>query len=173
MGGGVSTFYFTAGGAGMAAAVRQFFNALKAWIPSDTGVSVQNVGDVLSDSTGAVVGSWSEATQSVVQGTAGLNYVSGVGARLVWNTGARRHNRLSRGSTFLVPVNEQAFANGGFLSATFISEAVAAGTALIGTSGNEPLVWSRPASGGSDGASHVVTSCSMTSTPSWLHTRKT
>lgn len=172
VGTGLSTFYFTAGGTGMAAAVTTFFSTCKPEFPDEVTVTVQNTGDVLDDTTGEITGTWSEAAQAGQVGTASAAYALGVGVRVRWITAGRRHNRLVRGSTFLAPCGSQIWGNDGRLSTGAYTRFGGAAAALVADSGTELRVWSRPTSGGADGASHVVVSGDVVNQPAWLSSRK-
>lgn len=172
IGGGVSTFYFGQGGTGIAAATRGFFAALAPWIPSDVTIGVGYVGDLIDDASGDITGVWSESSLTSLTGTAGLNYVRGVGGRVLWHTEARRRNRITRGTTFLVPLNEQAYEDGGSMSETFRADAVGAANALVNAGSNQLMIWSRPDKDTTNGGSTPVTSVSVPDTPSWLTSRK-
>ena len=172
VGPGVSTLYFADGGTGVVTAVNSFFAALKPWLSNLVTVSCANSGDVIDDATGEIRSSWTQAGGAASTGTSAQTFAQGVGGRVVWNTGARRHGRLTRGTTYLAPITVQAYGTTGTLSASFVSDALAAATALIGASGNELRVWSRPHPGQADGGSSTVTSATIPGAISWLSSRK-
>jgi len=173
VGPGVSTFYFTAGGAGMVAATRLLFGTLAAWFPAAIRWAVPAQGDVINDANGDIVGSWTETYLGVVNGNYAGNYLEGVGGRLTWLTASRTRNRIVRGTTFMVPLGVQAYGSDGVLTAQWSGDAATAANALVADTANELRVWTRPQPGEENGTSHVVTSAAAPSTPSWLTSRKT
>lgn len=173
VGPGVSTFYFTAGGAGMVAATRLLFGSLAAWFPTAIRWNVSPNGDVIEDSTGDIAGSWSDTPGSVVSGNYAGNYLEGVGGRISWLTASRTRNRVVRGTTFCVPIGVQAFGPDGLLTGAWTGDAMTAANVLVNNSANELRVWTRPQPGQSNGTSHIVTSAVAPLTPSWLTSRKT
>lgn len=171
-GGGVSTFYFADGGSGVLAAVRAFYSGVSSSMPTGVLISFPGTGDVIDDANGQIQSSWSETPPSNVNGSAGGGWAAGVGARVVWNTNARRNGRLTRGTTFIVPLGAGAYDNDGTLTATAYSNLFTAGNNLVLAAGNELRVWSRPSPGAANGGSTTVFDASIPDKVSWLTSRR-
>ncbi len=126
-------------------AIRTFFNALVAYLPSGLTITVPKTGDQINQSDGKIVGTWDVPTQpAVVTGTATGNYAGNAGAVIHWLTPTVVNGRRVRGRTFIVPLAAVAFDAQGSLGTTFQTALQAAGTALVGQADGAPSVWARP-----------------------------
>lgn len=169
----VSTFYFETGGTGYPADLTTFFNAIGALFPLGISWSIPAVGDTIDDSNGALVNSWATGTPAVPTSTGSTAWVEGVGARLLWETGAVYRDRKVVGSTFLVPLDRNMFESAGAVVSGVITTATAAGNALIADTSQSLRIWSRPHPGGSDGASFPAIASRVPDEVSWLRSRRT
>lgn len=154
--------------------------ALGEWtqiMPSGVTVQVANEMELRDDATGQL--------QQVVSGTVPASrvgtqttqsYAAGVGARVRWNTAGVRNGRPVVGTTFIVPIANNAFETNGTISSVAISRLQGGADQLISlaTATECPLaVWSKPTtSGGGDGILSLVTSAGVPDQASWLTSRR-
>lgn len=169
----ISSFYFDAAASGFPAAVFDLFDDLKAQIPTGVQITVPNTGDILSDTTGALTGTWTEAGGGVVSGTASgsATFVLGTGYRITWLTNGIRNGRHVRGTTFIVPVTGGTFDSSGRLSVAAQGVATTAATAYLAALGGSGRVWSRPR-GVQNGESNEIVGSLVSEQPSWLRSRR-
>lgn len=172
---GLSTFYFAQSGSGFPAAVRTFFEAVKANIPSSVTITVPNDGDIIEDTDGSLAGAWSEPSGGgITTGTFAGDYAQGVGIRCVWRTAGIYRGRRVRGSTFIVPIGSALYGTNGLLDPATQTIFQSAASALA-SSGANLGVYSRFSDVGThtDGEFNDVTSASVPSNVSWLRSRRT
>lgn len=171
-GGGLSTFYFEAASSGFVADVKTFFDGIKSAIPNSISISVPDNGDMISDLTGALSGTWAETgTGGTVAGTSSATWAGGVGYRVVWNTAGIFQNRRVRGSTFICPLSTAAYdAQGTIEPVTLAAHRTIASTLV--TQQPNMRIWSRPKPGVS-GESNDVVSATIPDAVSWLRSRRT
>lgn len=168
---GVATFYSDVAVPSAKADVGDFWDAIKEWWPSGMSITVPNSGDVIEDTTGALVGSWTEGSQETITSSGSGQYAAGVGARVVWGTNGIRNRRRVRGSTFVCPLIVSAYDSAGTLSTTFLNDLGTAATVLA--SSGLLNVWSRPGPGGSPaGESHAVLNGSVPDRVTSLRSRR-
>ena len=144
---GVSTFYAESGAdiSTITDALRAFWQSFVTYLPTGLTIQVPSTGDIISDTTGAITGAWSDGTPvAVVTGTAAGVYAGNAGAVVHWLTGAVINGRRLRGRTFLVPLIGSAYDANGSLSATTITAITNAATTLVAAIGTNLLVWHRP-----------------------------
>lgn len=172
VGGGVSTFYAEADGSQqLPVAINELFSAVKSLMPSGCTVTVPNGGDLIDEATGDLTGTWGTSITTAHVGTGTDVWAAGVGARVVWDTGAVRNGRRVRGSTFIVPLTSVAYASDGTLGINgvgFLQDGVTAFLAQITDGGR---VWSRPTPT-SAGASVPITGGRVPDKVSWLRSRR-
>lgn len=132
--------------------MRTFFDAIKAYIPSDASVKVQRTYQVLNSITG-VLTSESNLTldPAIVQGTTAVAYSAASGAVVNWETGLFNDaGHRVRGRSYLVPLSN-CYDTEGSLSPAAVTALTTAATAALGGTGSLG-VFSRPtAPGASDG----------------------
>lgn len=140
---GVSTFYEETGGAAtLPAKLRTFFEACKAYLPSNVTISYPGSGDLIEESSGALSGDWSIGTTPAnTVGTLGQVYAAPVGIVVNWRTGGIVNGHRVRGRTFLVPVQQDTAT--GVPNPTAIAAIQSAAAALV-TSAPTMVVWARP-----------------------------
>lgn len=126
-------------------AVRAFFEAVKALIPTLTTITVPGSGDRIDAADGSIQGSWSIATPpALVTATGAGAYAGNAGAVVHWTTSGIVAGRRVRGRSFLVPIVSTAFeTNGSLTSAALTTLTTAANTLITATTPNFK-VWSRP-----------------------------
>ena len=129
-------------------ALRTFYDAVKALVPTGLTMQVPSSGDQVNEATGAITGVWTGAAQAVVTGTSVSVYAGASGACVNWRTAQIIDGRRPMGRTFLVPLGSGAFETNGTLSATTLATIGAAATQLITDLSGELKVWHRPNSKG-------------------------
>lgn len=167
----VSTFYWDSSVTGGPAAIRAFFNSCATQIPNTVTITVDSTGDILTDTTGALVGTWTESAGAAVTGSDNNSFVLGLGIRVVWNTAGIHNGRRVRGSTFLVPVGRDIWDAQGTPDSGHLATVSSAAAALVSAGSGDFKIWSRP-TGGSGGQSHGVTGSSVPDAVSWLRSRR-
>lgn len=173
VGPGLSTFYFDPSNTGAADAVHDFFEALNPVLfPSGLTITVPSSGDIITDLTGELSGTWSDpGTGGVTTGTAVGDYALGVGMRVKWTTSTIFRGHRVKGSTFIVPIMGAIFDGTGTIDNATVTSASAAAAAML-TAGVDFKIWSRPGEGYS-GSSSNITGGSVPDKVSWLRTRRT
>lgn len=149
-----------------------FFAELTGEIPAGTTVTIPSGGDLIDEATGQLTGVWGTSGSTQHTGTAQGGFAAGVGARVVWETGAIRNGRRVRGSTFVVPIWSSAYDNGGTLQSTTIASLEDAIGAMLAQVPTQMRIWSRPTNG-SGGAALAVVGGSAPDKVSWLRSRRT
>lgn len=143
---GLSTFYFLqAPTQAEVDAVRTFFNALAALIPSGLTITVPNSGDIFTGDNGGLTDVWSVPTApAVVTGTGAGVYAGNAGAVVHWLTTGVVNGRRVRGRTFLVPLIGSAYSTSGAILASALTTITGAATAYATSGDANRVVWSRP-----------------------------
>lgn len=142
---GVSTFFFGSTSQAKQDALRTFFDAIKALIPSGLTIQVPSTGDIIDEATGNITGTWSVATpEAVVTGTGAGAYAGNAGLVVHWLTSTIIGTRRLRGRTFIVPTIATTFETNGSPTATAMSTLSTAATALVTATTPGLSVWSRP-----------------------------
>lgn len=130
------------------AAVRTFWDAIKAYIPDEVGLTVSPVVDQYNYETGALTRSVTAASSpTTVQGTSAAVYYMAAGLKVNLNTGVIRFGRRIRGAIYVVPASTAAMtASGTVLSAarTAINSAGATMITSFLAAGCNLAVYSRP-----------------------------
>lgn len=138
---GVSTFY-SGGGVDLSAAIRTYFDALKTYLPSTVHILVQNYGDTIEDSTGALTGTWTQTASAEVVGTQAGNYSGVSGLVCAWTTGTVLNGHRVKGRTFIVPLGGSSYDAVGTLNDTITGPIAAAGNTLAASTNMK--IWHRP-----------------------------
>lgn len=168
---GLMTFYSVVAVPSAKAAVEAFLDDVKGLFPNGLTARVPNSGDLIEDSTGELVGSWSEGSAATITATGAGAYAAGVGVRVQWNTNGIRNGRRVRGATFVCPLVVSAFDTAGTLGTTPLGTIQAAAD-LLAADGTL-LIWSRPSSpGAGDGDSNAVTSATVPDRITALRSRR-
>jgi hypothetical protein len=144
--------YDSGAGAGVATAVRAFWDSLKTYIPSAYTLSVDATMDTHDVATGTLNGSISAgAAPASVVGTAVGSYAAGVGARVNWNTSAIVRGRRVNGRTFIVPMAVVAYQSDGTILDSTVTAVTTAAQTLRGalvTAGFPMAIWTAPTQAG-------------------------
>ena len=163
------------------AAIRQFFFAMKNYLPTGSSVLVSPAINEYDVQTGVLTGASTMSTPpAVVTSTASAGqYAGGSGFVFTWKTSVIFHGHRVAGRTFFVPM-QGGFAADGTLDTIIVPIAQAAGDALVGWTGADFAVWSRfytkptPPTKPTqiDGALSSVTACSIKDAASGLRSRR-
>jgi hypothetical protein len=138
---GVSTFYEQTA-ITLPAKLRTFYEAVKAYLPSNVTLSYASSGDLIDETTGGLTGDWSVTpTPANTVGTLGQVYAAPVGVVVNWRTSGIVNGHRVRGRTFLVPVQQDTAT--GVPNPTAIAAIQAAATALVAAAPNM-CIWARP-----------------------------
>jgi hypothetical protein len=172
VGPGLSTFYEKPdSNVGGADAIFDFFDSLKSAITTAVTITVPSSGDIIEDTTGELVGTWSESgTGGAVVGTSAENFVMGTGARVRWATGGIHGGHRVNGATYIAPLQISSFAGSGALADPFVVVLEASADALLDALPGL-CIWSRPRTGLA-GASYTIESAVVPDKVSWLRSRR-
>jgi len=155
---GVSTMFFLDMATAIDA-VHTFWAALAPRLPEDVHIQVQNFGDVISDTTGELVDSWTADTVAVVVGSNTDGYAAPAGACVNWHTDTVVNGKRLRGRTFLVPIGPNAFQTDGSLGPTPIANIQSYADALVASESSSFVVWHRGS--GTDGTFGLITAAQV------------
>lgn len=140
--------------------VTAFFTTVKAQLPAQVSVTVQNEVELIQPHDGALTGILAGPVQAAQTGTAGAtaSWAAAAGGVITWNTAGIRNSRRVRGRTFLVPLSSEAFDTDGTLKLAQLNNLNTGATALRDTAGEiDLMVYARPtAPGAVDGEAFAV-----------------
>jgi hypothetical protein len=171
-GGGISSFFFDEAHEGFQADVAAFLTAVTGLCPAGLAITVPTSGDLVDIATGALTGTWSEGSGTVINTSSGVAYAAGVGMRTTWRTNGIRNGRRVVGSTFLVPLVTSAYQTDGTIVNATREAVQAAAEDLVVASGANMKIWSRPVNG-SGGQASTVLEAVVPDKVSWLRSRRT
>jgi hypothetical protein len=166
---GVTTMYFL-DVATAVASVHTFWSELLSRFPTDVHLQVENVGDIIEDSTGEMTGAWSADAVGSLTGTGDGNYAAPAGCVVNWLTDTVTAGRRLRGKTFLVPLAGGTYDGDGSIGAASLSAIQAAADALVVGQSTSFVVWHRGS--GTDGSNGLVTSAKVNDFTAVLTTRR-
>jgi hypothetical protein len=158
--------------------VRQFWNAIKAYIPDDITLTVLPTVDMYGELTAVLNGTSTAGTAPTgVGGTDGTSYAMAAGLKCVLHTEDIAWGRRVRGGFYIVPAGSNAFTNTGLASGTATAAIASAGTTMMGafnTASAQLVVWSKPKTVPEerDGAAHTVSSITASPKTSVLRGRR-
>ena len=155
---GVTTMYFL-DTATAVASVHAFWTTLGGMLPGDVSIQVQNAGDIIEDSTGALTGAWSATAVAAVGGGSSNKYAAPAGAVINWLTETIGPHRRLRGRSFIVPIEGDSFQSNGSLDPTKLGYLQSAADDLVASQSASFVVWHRGT--GSDGTNGLVTAASV------------
>lgn len=136
-----------------------------------TAVAVPNSGDIIEDTTGALVGTWTGTGGHQTLGTARGVVAGGVGACVTWKTTTIAGAHRLQGRTFIVPLDSACYDNTGLLNSTAQSVLNGFGSQL--RAAGPFAIWHRPTTkGATNGSSGPVTSHRLSSKVAVLHSRR-
>lgn len=126
-------------------AVRAFWDATKAHLPTGLTINVPNVGDSIDEENGHLDGTWSVGTApSPVVGTGAGAYAGNAGAVIHLLTAGFVAGRRVRGRWFFVPLLGSSYDTSGSLSTAAQTLLDASATALVTAFAGDMVVWARP-----------------------------
>ena len=172
VGGGVSTWYFSEAHSGFLADINSFFTAIRTIMPLGLTWTTENTGDLVDVTTGALTGSWTDGSSSLITSTGNAEHAAGVGTRIRWSTTGITNKRRVRGSTFIVPLPASGYDPQGTIVTATLTALGTAATALFSGSDGNMRIWTRPVNG-VGGAAHPVVGYSIPDRVSWLRSRRT
>lgn len=152
-----------------------FFEDIKAYFPPVVTVTSQSDAEVIEETTGQLQSVFTVTPSSGHTGPASSNpYSAASGAVVTWRTAGVRNGRRVHGRTFLVPLNQAAYAADGTLSTLGLSALNAAATTLASAAGAPDLgIWARPtAPAATDGEWFAVNSFSIPDMAAVLRSRR-
>lgn len=154
--------------------VRTFFTAVAGLLPARVNILVEAEVEVVEDTTGALVTSFTTPATTSVQGTSNAVFSAAVGAVINWRTNGIRKRRRVRGRTFLVPLSAGAFADTGQMTSAAVATLTTAANALADqTTGIDLFVYGRPTvTGAEDGVAYVVSSAQVPAMGAVLTSRR-
>jgi len=164
-------------------AIRAFFFAQRNRLPSDVHLIVENAGDIIEDTTGALEGTWSTTAVTGIDGLGSGLYAAPAGYTVSWLTSTTLDGHHVRGRTFIVPANGSVYQSDGTINSTELPGIQADAAALVVAAAGALVVWHRPkfgprpAGGGSrpllrDGGHGVITGSSVADRVAVLRTRR-
>lgn len=180
-GNGVTTLYVTGGQTPNLGAIRSAFSNMSTLIPAAVTINIANQGDIIQDTTGALVGQWSAAAQAALPMTGAGSYVPAQGGLVRLQTDTIAKNRHLRGRIFLAPLVTAAFGSNGQLSAGAVTGLQSFAAALMTATAAPFAVWSRPKTSKDEagnvavleeGSSGVVTAATATGFAAVLRSRR-
>lgn len=135
-----------------------FYDAIKAGIPTNTTITVEGTGNILDEETGAVTGVWGPLTDRVIDCSGGGDYAGGVGITVRWKTTDFSTGRRLQGRSYLVPTVGAVFGADGLLDSSYRDTVQAAAQDMMEALDPEFGVWHRPVS---DAGGNLVTVSSV------------
>jgi hypothetical protein len=154
---GVATFYALSG-SDLVAPLHDLWLSLAQFMPADVAIDVQATGDVIEDTTGELVGTWSGTGEAIIPGVATGVYAAPVGVCLTWITAAIVDSHHLKGRTFVVPTVGIMFDTDGTVSTENLSYLRTAVNDFVAATGGNQVVWHRPrAAKPADGSRPAIT----------------
>lgn len=140
---GVCTFYAVSG-SDLQTPLNNFANAMAAFMPPVVTLQVEQSGDTIEDTDGALTGSWTGAAQPAHVGSGTAEYAAPVGFCCTWLTPIVRDGHRIKGRSFIVPVGRDLFQSDGSIEPYTLVTAAAAADALVSGAGGNFRIWHRP-----------------------------
>lgn len=183
VGPGVLTLYMASGTAAAGQpAVKTWISNVVQYMAGGVVATVPNTGDVIDDATGALTGGWSAGTVGTYTATDSTGFVGGVGARIKWNTAGVVNGHRVTGSTFIVPIAKSKLTASGGIDTTALAGLATTANTMLGTSGVNFGVWSRPRAARTVGGVTIpaapgefvgIASATLAPALTWLRSRRT
>lgn len=154
--------------------VRNFFGGLAQLLPDDVTITPDSNVDLLEDSTGELLDSFTSTSGGAIQGTDTGGYQAAGGACITWRTGGIRNGRRIIGRTFLVPMAGSLFNTTGQIIPSVQQIIQTQANQLLNPAGTPDLgIYARPtAPGAADGQWTVARAASVPSRGSILRSRR-
>ncbi len=141
---GYANFYFAPGTPPPLAALRTFFEAVKAFLPTGLTIAYPGSGDIINETTGTITDAWSTTPPANTVGTGGTTYMGPVGIVVEWTTATVVDGRRPIGKTFLVPAPIAILQADGTVVDTTVAAVKAAADTFVGATASQFFVWHRP-----------------------------
>lgn len=172
VGGGVSVLHCAPGDEhALMTEFRAFINTCVGNFPNALTISFPSSGPVVRESDGELVGGWADGSPPAnITGASANTWANGVGLRVKWTTSIVHNGHRIVGSTFMVPLQINAYEGAGNIVAVNLGQFQSAGNTLAAA--GHLRVYSRD-TGISDGVSALVTGCDVPDRVSWLRGRRT
>jgi len=171
-GGKVSVFFFDTTGtvSNQRLDLATFLGNVDGALDNSVSWTIRVAGRDLDDSTGALIGAWTEGTTRTGVGNNATEPVADATQVLFqWHTGVIVNGRFLRGRTFIPGLTNSILSNGNILAANVASFDAFAETFLA--SSDTFGVWHRPTSG-TGGSFHLATSATVWSELAVLRRRR-
>lgn len=140
---GVSTFYFDSTTVDMTA-LRTFWVAIAALMPTPLSIGVPNSGDQFQEATGLITGTWTGPAQAAVPGSGGAGaYLSTAGAMIRWTPNGVVDGRRPIGKTYIIPIMSSNFSSAGGIASATQTTLTNAATTLLAAYGGSMKLWHR------------------------------
>lgn len=141
------------------------------YVPAAIDINFDTNTELIDEATGEMVSFESATAQPPIGGSGSKVYAAVSGACISWYTAGVANGRRVRGRTFLVPLQDQAFASDGSLSVSLLADLAAGGNGAVAA--GELQVWHRPSGpGATDGFAHPVTAWRATDQAAYLKSRR-
>jgi len=167
---GVSTFYFGSP-VDPAADLHTLFTAIAGHLPSQVRLDFPTSGDVITDTSGQLTGSFTSSGAAQVAGSGTNIYAPTTGAVWKWLTSTAINGRKVLGKTFIVPVDDGSLSSGTLTTATVTAMQTALTTWHATTAGGLQKVWNRPRVG-VPGAQTAITGVTVSNFAAVLRSRR-
>lgn len=166
---GVATMFFL-DVATAVSSVHSFWTTVKAGMPSDVNLQVENTGDIIEDTTGALTGAWGATAVSSLSGVGTGPYSAPSGACITWLTDTITDRKRLRGRTFVVPLAGDMYQSDGSLASGTLSNLQGAADDLIAAQSASFVIWHRGT--GTDGSNGLVTAARVADKAAILRSRR-
>lgn len=143
---GVATMYFLDTD-NMTENLQALWTGLKGVLPIGVTIQVENVGDIIESTTGALTGAWGGTVQSALTGASNQPYPAPAGYCINWLTGTILDGHRLRGRTFVVPVTSAFYQDNGTILDSAVADGNAAVTTFIIAESSSLVIWHRPFDG--------------------------
>lgn len=125
--------------------LRTMWQALQAEIPGGVSIQVENVGDIIEDTTGALLGTWPNVTVvAPVTNVEAVPYSGPSGAVINWRTDTVVGGHRIRGRSFVVPLRQTSYAPDGTLENGHRAVILQAATNFANSQISSFVIWQRP-----------------------------
>lgn len=140
---GVSTFYFLDTVTAMGS-LHDLYAGLTLWMPNDLHIQVENTGDIIESTTGALTGDWSEAAVTEVVGMDTGAFSAPSGLCINWLTGTVLDGHRVKGKTYMVPLAGVTYDNDGTVRTDALETFRAEAAVFRDSQDSSLVVWHRP-----------------------------
>ena len=143
---GVATMYFLDVSTAVES-VSTLWASFAQGMPSDVTITPERTGDIIEDTTGALVGAWVGGVVTASVGAVAGKYAAPVGCHVRWDTATILDKKRLRGRTFVVPLSAVEFTASGSIDPGATGTFQAAATQFIVAQSASAVIWHRPFKG--------------------------